>query len=136
VSNASEIAQRISKALPQIKDGSLVVFGDIFGGRIDNVHVVTSAVADDSHNLLTVGFADGETLAIWDPDDAIIGLGTFRIQRATKVRWEWFYYGRPAMPQNRFFIEHSSLDGRVTATTNVSWAHVTFRPSLNRQSVE
>lgn len=112
------------------------MFGDIFGGRIDNVHVVTSAVADDSHNLLTVGFADGETLAVWDPETAIIGLGTFRIQSATKVRWEWFYYGRAAVPQNRFFIEHSSLEGRVTATTNVTWAELRLTPAADHPAIE
>jgi len=29
--------------IPDVKRGSLVVFGDIFGGRIDDIHTVTGA---------------------------------------------------------------------------------------------
>jgi hypothetical protein len=45
VAEAQTIAEVISRHLPDVKRGSLVAFGDIFGGRIDNVHTVRSAQA-------------------------------------------------------------------------------------------
>lgn len=45
MTSASDLAAEISQPIPYVKRGSLVVFGDIFGGRIDNTHTVTAARA-------------------------------------------------------------------------------------------
>jgi hypothetical protein len=136
VAEAQAIAEVISRHLPDVKRGSLVVFGDIFGGRIDNVHVVRSAHALGTPERLVIEFDDDEVLEVWDPEDAIVSATDLRINRATKVRWEWFCYGRPKTPENRYFIEHVSAGGAVTTTTNVDWAPLAFRPSSHRPAVE
>lgn len=41
----------IAAAVPNIKRGSLVVFGDIFGGRIDNWHEVVGAAENDDGSV-------------------------------------------------------------------------------------
>ena len=133
---ASDLAEEILRRVPDVKRGSLVVFGDIFGGRIDNIHIVTSAHADDEPERLVVEFNEGETLEIWDPGDALISSHEFRISTASKVRWEWFYYGRPKIAENRFFIEHVRLDGAVVASTNVTWYSPTFTPTVEAPAVE
>ena len=37
---SDEVGATVKAALPNLKRGTLVVWGDIFGGRIDNVHQV------------------------------------------------------------------------------------------------
>jgi hypothetical protein len=136
VSEAQTIAEVISRHLPDVKCGSLVVFGDVFGGRIDNVHTVRSAHAVGTAERLVIEFDDDEVLEVWDPEDAIVSATELRIDRATKVRWEWFYYGRPKTPENRYFIEHVNAGGAVTTTTNVDAAPLAFHPSSRRPAVE
>ena len=133
---ASDLAEEILRRVPDVKRGSLVVFGDIFGGRIDNIHIVTSAHADDEPERLVVEFNEGETLEIWDPGDALISSHEFRISTASKVRWEWFYYGRPKTAKNRFFIEHVRLDDIVVGSTNATWGSRTFTPTVEAPAVE
>jgi hypothetical protein len=136
VAGAQMIAEVISLHLPDVKCGSLVVFGDIFSGRIDNVHTVRSAHALGTPERLVIEFDDDEVLEVWDPEDAVVGATELRIDRATKVRWEWFYYGRPKTPENRYFIEHINAGGTVTTTTNVDWAPPSFDASSHRPAVE
>jgi len=136
VAEAQTIAEAISRRLPDVKCGSLVVFGDIFGGRVDNVHTVRSAQAVGKPERLVIRFADDEVLEVWDPEDATVSATDLRIGRATKVRWEWFYYGRPKTPENRYFIEHVNAGGAVTTTTNADWAPLAMHPSSQRPAVE
>jgi hypothetical protein len=136
VTLSSDLAAQISRLIPDVKRGSLVVFGDIFGGRIDNIHTVTSVHADSEPERLVIDFNEGETLEVWDPGDASISSREFRISTATRVRWEWFYYGRPKIAENRFFIEHVRLDGAVVASTNVTWYSPTFTPTVEAPAVE
>lgn len=133
---AKEIADAISRSLPDVKRGSLVVFGDIFGGRIDNIHVVRAARAVGDPERLVVEFDDDESLEVWDPAEWEVSATAFRIHHASKVRWEWFYYGRPKTPNHRYFHEHTNVGGVVTATSNVDWYQPTFQPSVERDAVE
>src|SRR5215467_13197747 len=123
MASASDLAAEISQLIPRVKRGSLVVFGDIFGGRIDNIHTVTAAKALGDPERLVVEFDEGETLEVWDPGNATISSWEFCISTATKVRWEWFYYGRPKIPENRFFIEHARTNDVVVASTNATWGN-------------
>lgn len=136
MSATSDLAAAIAASVPNIKRGSLVVFGDIFGGRIDNIHIVTAARSEGDPERLTIEFDGGETLEVWDPEGATIGPDEFSIQTASKVRWEWFYYGRPQTPENRFFIEHVRSDDAVAATTNATWGDRTFAARAERPAVE
>jgi hypothetical protein len=136
VTLSSVLAAEISRLIPDVKRGSLVVFGDIFGGRIDNIHIVTSVHADSEPERLVIDFNEGETLEVWDPGDASISSREFRISTAARVRWEWFYYGRPKIAENRFFIEHVRLDDAVVASTNVTWYSPTFTPTVEAPAVE
>jgi hypothetical protein len=126
----------INASLATLKRGSLVVFGDIFGGRIDNIHSAVSAAAAGSPSRLRVEFDEGESLDVWDPADFSFGPRMFRIQNASRVRWEWFYYGRLKTPANRFFIEHRSDGADVRAFSDADWAPQVFAPSLARAAVE
>jgi hypothetical protein len=132
---AVDLVDAIMQALPDIKSGSLAVFGDIFGGRVDNIHHVVSAAHNDDGSIL-IEFDGGETLTVWDPDGIEVGPHDFRVARATRVRWEWFYYGRPQLAENRYVQEHRVQDGGVLVSTNADWYQPSFAPSIDRPAVE
>jgi len=136
VAEADSIAQRITSCPPNVKRGSLVVYGDIFGGRIDNIHVVRSAHTAGTPPHLVIEFDDDECLEVWEPRDCSVSETELRIDHAAKVRWEWFYYGRPKSRANRYFIEHSCRGETVTATSNVDWYSPAFNPTSRRPAVE
>jgi hypothetical protein len=136
MTEAERIARDIAACLPDVKRGSLVVFGDIFGGRIDNIHTVRSAEATGTPPRLVIKFDDDETLEVWDPEGVTVSASELRIVWATKVRWEWFCYGRPKTPENHYFIEHVTAGAEVTASTNADWAPHAFNPSTRRSAVD
>ena len=114
-------------------EGALCVFGDQFGRVEEDWHTVTGYEARKDY--LRLSFKEGETLEVWHPRGLKIVGGKFMIQQAERVRWEWFYYGRPPLPENRFYREHVVKDGAVTATTNVTWYVPDFAPSLAAAAV-
>ena len=136
MSDASEMAIEITRLLPDLKSGSLVVFGDIFGGRIDNIHRVIAAEAIEASNTLVVRFDEDEVLKVADPGGAEFGAQVFKISSASAVRWEWFYYGRPRTAENRFFIQHAWKAGRVVADSDATWAPMDLSPTSDRRAVE
>ncbi len=136
MTSAVDLAAVIAQLLPDVKRGSLVVFGDVFGGRIDNIHTVTSAKAPGDPERLVIGFDEGETLEVWDPGNAMINSSDFCISTANRVRWEWFYYGRPKTSGNRLFIEHVRTNEVVVAKTNAPFGNRAFAPTVERAAVE
>lgn len=125
---ASAIAGEINRRLPDVKCGSLAVFGVIFGGRVDNIHTIVSARAFEADDLLVINFNEDEVLSIWSPGLSVVDEKEFRIVAANRVRWEWFYYGRPKTSDNRYFIEH-------TRTRRDSSNDKSRRAYVNLQSV-
>ncbi len=65
MSEASDIAQRISSSVPRLKSGTLLLFGRWFGRPYDNTHTIVGATAED--NCLVVRFDGGEVLRVWNP---------------------------------------------------------------------
>lgn len=117
-----------------IKSGSLCVYGDIFGGRVDNNHrVVYAELEPDGCALLR--FDDHETLRVWDPEGISISAAEFRIERASRVRWEWYSYGDPRTPENLFYQEHRVVGDHVEASSNER-RFVSFAPSLKQPAIE
>jgi hypothetical protein len=136
MSVVEDVAAEITSRLPNVRHGSLRVFGDIFGGRVDNIHIVTSARSDGEPPRLVVTFNEGETLEVWDPEGAVVDLHTLRIAKASRVRWEWFYYGREKTPDNRYFIEHVRDGDTVRVTTDIDWVPHRFEPTTLQPAVE
>lgn len=113
--------------------GSLCVFGDWFGRPMDNWHQLIRHEAGPGY--IKLSFNEGETLEVWQPKGLRMEGKAFIIQTAARVRWEWFYYGRPKLPENRFVIEHAVTDRGVQATSNADWAPRNFHPSLSEPAV-
>jgi hypothetical protein len=134
MTDAERIAQCIQSGLPKIKNGTLRFWGVWFGRPYDNFHrIVTSSAQEDA---VVVGFDEGEVLSVWNPRNFSIDQDVFRISTASRVRWEWFYYGRPQTPENVYFQEFADDGVAIAATTNIDWHEAAMRPDRAFAAVE
>ena len=113
--------------------GSLRVFGDWFGRPWDHWHIATAYVA--SGDCIKLTFNGGETLEVWGAQGLAKEADRFTIQRAERVRWEWYAHGRPRLSENRFFEEHVVKGSAVEATTNANGYRPEFRPTVLEPAV-
>lgn len=116
MSNAHAMAQRLSARLTELHTGSLRFWGVWFGRPYDNIHWIVSCEARE--NMLKLTFNEQETLSVWSPEGLDAQAGAFRIARAAKVRWEWFYYGLPKIEANLRFMEFTNSNGVIAAATD------------------
>jgi hypothetical protein len=119
MTEAERSAAQLTAQLPDVVIGSLRFWGQWFGKPYDNVHRIVSAEARG--DLLQVHFDGGETLIVLEPQGLEASANTFKIARAMSVRWEWFYYGRPKVAANRYFMEFLNRGDEISSTTNVDW---------------
>lgn len=134
MSEAEKIVEQLSGNLPNVKSGSLRIWGQWFGRPMDNWHSLVACEAEG--DVLRLKFNEDETLYVWEPVQAVINDKMFRIQQADRVRWEWFYYGRPKTSSNRYFEDFIRKEGEIIATTNVDWYSPDLRPTLGSLAVE
>jgi hypothetical protein len=124
MTEAQQMVAHINSCLPNVKAGALCFWGEWFGRPYDNIHQIVSCEAEGE--VLKLHFNENETLCVWSPRSLKADQKTFRISEAAKVRWEWFYYGRPKTEDNRYFMEFTKGEGTISATTNVNW----YTPNL------
>src|SRR3954451_12270559 len=117
MTGAEQIAQQLRNGMANPLGGSLCIWGHWFGRPADNVHILVAADAEDDQ--LHLRFDEGEDLLAWAPRDAIVDGNRFTIRGAERVRWEWFYYGRPRMPANRYYRDYSWDGSAIVIETNV-----------------
>jgi len=113
--------------------GSVCIFGDWFGKPMDNYHQVISF--EEKGNHIKLVFNEGESLDIWDGKEIEINQSKLTIMKASRIRWEWFYYGKPKIIENRFFIDHIVKNNEVIATSNVNWYTPDFNSSMKVPAV-
>jgi hypothetical protein len=118
--------------------GSLRVFGDWFGRPMDNIH--TAVTVRSQGDVLVIEFDEGETLTV-DGATAIVFDPKARehrltVERAERVRWMWYFYGRPRLLENLYVEEHWVEGSDVKARSTVDWYTPVFNPSLGAPAVE
>lgn len=129
----NDLNEYLEQHFVKFKGGSLRIFGDWFGRPYDNFHVPKTFSFVD--NILVITFENDETLTIWNPSQLQIEEHTFKVEEASKVRWEWFYYGRPKIEENRFFLEYAKDQSAIHADTNVNWYRPRFNTSMKESAV-
>ena len=128
------MAAQLVSLLPRLKRGSLSVYGDVFGGRVDNVHTVVAARAVDAR--LVIEFDGGEVLQVWAPEGLVASASQLVVQRAERVRWEWYHYDREHVGANLRFIEHVRVGEVVEASSGPEPVARALSPSARRPAVE
>lgn len=102
---------------PKIRNGSLRIFGCWFGRPMDSFHKVVSAEMKDE--TLLIIFSEGETLEILEPSDIIVQGIVVKIPKAKKVKWSWYYFGKPRTKNNQCSIEYLVEDTAVLVKTKI-----------------
>jgi hypothetical protein len=129
----NDLNEYLNQYFTKFKGGSLRIYGDWFGRPHDNFHIPKTFFFENS--TLVITFEDDETLTIWDPAHVQIEEHIFRVGTASKVRWEWFYYGRSKIEKNRFFLEYKKDRREIHTDTNVDWYGPSFHASMNEPAV-
>jgi hypothetical protein len=92
--------------------------------------------ANGNGSLLELRFDEGETLSVWDPTDIAISEDEFRIGTAARVRWQWFYYGRPQAPENLYSIDYVVGSESISVTDTTDWYEPEHDPDVTAPAVE
>jgi hypothetical protein len=100
----------------------------------DNMHSLVGC--ESNQDLLRMYFNEDEVLNVWVPSGLVLEESTFQIRDAERVRWEWFAYGRPKIPANRFFKDFVKNGNSVVASTNVDWYTPDLRTDPSLPAVE
>ncbi len=134
MSDLNELCEQLSANIASIKPGALRFWGIWFGRPYDNQHRIVSVATHQDSLVFT--FDEGETLTVVEPKGMRVNEREFRIQSASVVRWEWFYYGRPQEPTNRFFEEFTDNGSGISFSTNADWSAKDSRPDRRFAAVE
>ncbi len=118
--SATEAVTVIRSRTPDLKAGTLRMFGEFFGRPYDNLHSIVGAVIEA--DCLVVHFDQGETLRVWDPREVIANRHTFRVTFASRVRWTWFSYGSRHTPADVCFMDFRHTDEGVLLSWQRSWS--------------
>jgi len=124
-------ADEIMALEPIMRKGTLRTFGCWFGSPRDNYHQVESAEFDGE--VLKIMFNEGETLEVLNPSCLEVEGTTIKIPKASKVKWSWYYYGKPKEPQNLLYYDYEVGSHDVKSTTNSPWPN---HPSIQESAVE
>ncbi len=100
---------------------------------MDNVHTCQSCTSE--HNYITPHFDLNERLSIWNPAPITTRGYILIIATATKVRWEWYYYGRPQQPENLMLNEYEP-NGKIITLWSNRWQGRTTSASVQENAVE
>ncbi len=116
----SQIAAFVQSLPERQKSGTLRIWGQWFGRPMDNVHTCVACHAAESH--LVMKFDQGETLTLWNPSEATVVGATLSFASASRVKWEWYYYGRSHAPENLLSLEYEVADGKIMRRSNFNHA--------------
>lgn len=130
----NNIEAYLTENFTKFKGGTLRIFGDWFGRPHDNFHRPQRfSIVDE---ILTVTFDQGEILMVWNPQNIKIDVNEFVIGDADHVRWEWFYYGRPKLEENRYFMDYVRTPNGIKGTSDVDWYSHVFKTSESEPAVK
>jgi|SRR5580693_86598 hypothetical protein len=133
MTEAEVCAEQIHKALPKVKAGTLRIWGEWFGSKpYDNWHTIKTC--DAYGDRLRLDFDQSEKLLVWSPTGLTADESTFCITGARRVRWEWYYYGRPMDPLRLCFEDFLSSEEGITVVTSTNYKN--YNPKRSEAAVE
>jgi len=130
---ASEIAAQIQQLLPNVHSGTLRFWGVWFGRPHDNYHTVVKAEAEG--DCLVLHFNEEETLRVWHPQACQIDSRQFAIGLASRVLWQWYWYGRPHAPSSLMSYDFIRSGTEINFTTTFPGVHDS-KPSFDEAAVQ
>jgi len=114
----TEFAEKYKNRQGQVQGGTLCFWGHWFGRPYDNFHRIVSVDFDTSTHILTIRFSEQETLVVTNPSDVQEYKDKLQINKADKVHWQWYYYGKTQEPENLFHYDIIRNENTITGSTN------------------
>ncbi len=131
-----QFSEKYRNGQGQVKGGTLCFWGHWFGRPYDNFHQITNSDFDIEHNILTIQFSEQETLRINNPTDIEEYRNRFQINKADKVYWQWYYYGKTQESENLLYYNIIKSGDNINGETNTNWNKVDWSDlTLNKPAV-
>ena len=93
-----------------MKQGSLQFWGEWFGRPYDNIHTIVDAELGEGDALVCT-FDQREKLSVWNPTGLYFDKNVFRVTKASKILWQWYYYGNPQ--DDLHFIQYEERGNNI-----------------------
>jgi hypothetical protein len=91
--------------------------------------------AEADGDCLVLHFHDEETLRVWHPTGCRIDAQQFIILSASRVQWQWYWYGRPHAARN-LMTEEFVRDGASVRIQSTYPSQHTQTPSIHEPAVQ
>jgi hypothetical protein len=119
VADLEELAENIRRIIPDLKWGSMRLWGQSLGRPGEDGHVLIGCEA--VNDCLRLRLKGDEVLAVWNPLEVKITTKRFRIGSADSMRFTRYYCGRPRLPENILYRDYALQDGLIQFRTNENW---------------
>jgi len=119
VAHLEALADSIRKVIPDLKWGSMLLWGQSLGRPGEDGRLLIGCEA--INNCLRLRFEDDELLAVWNPQDVKITTKRFRIGSAENMRFTTYYQGRQRLPENILYRDYALQEGTIRFRTNEPW---------------
>jgi len=116
MADIEQVAKNISLMLPHVKSGPMRLWGQPLGRTGEDAHFLIGCEA--IRDCLRLRFTDDEMLAVWNPTEIEINAKRFRIGCATAMRFTYYFWDRPRLPENIFYRDYAIHDGLIVFRTN------------------
>ncbi len=138
VTKGKIIAMDKKEIFPQ--NGTLIFFGDIFGGRYgENRHQIIDYKYEKTQEIYRIHFNEGETCTIYNPKEIEYDREVFIIKDASRIIWEWYYYGREKTASNLNSLDYKKIDtlsvslkrsGNLAINSGITTFEINNQPAL------
>lgn len=121
------------------KGGTIVFLGEIFGGRFrENYHFLVDASYDQKSKTFLLRFNNMETCQIYNPINIVSDEKSFSVEDASFIKWNWYYYGRPQIPENSTTIEYEKINSLlvIEKSTDIHTGLITVQKELTAKGVK
>jgi len=125
-----EFVELISEKQNLCKGGAFRIYNDWFGKPYDNVHSLDKGFFDTETKVLTLEFAEGEKLEIYNPIHIQESSTFLKIIDADRIKLTWFSYGKSQNRDNQYFLDYRKENKKILTETNVDWYKPVFDVSL------
>lgn len=130
-----DFIELVSNNAQLFKGGTFRIYGDWFGKPYDNHHSIDSATYDENEKILTLNFNENEKITIWNPKIITEATTYFKIQKADKIKLEWYYYGKEQTKEHLYFKSYHNKSNKISTLTNIDWYNHTFDVSIAKPAL-
>lgn len=129
--DAREFSELVACNEHLIKGGAIRMYGDWFGKRYANFHVLKSAKFNEHTKILTLEFDKGEVLEIYRPRNIFEAPTFLKIIDADRIKLTWHKSNPVNKAQNLYYFDYRFSNNKISVESNVDWYKPDYNVSLS-----